>query len=432
MAPQCRKVNMSLVPKSRILPGEKVSWGKDTVRLFNFGPKTYSDAGSPGSFDGSGFQLTESESHSRSRDGKYREGGPFYTYRETVSGAPQFTSGVSKNIYNFGPGQEYPESKWDGPILFPVSAVNAFGAMDLKPRSKDTSDLEPLGTTAISRCAPANPASELGTGVSELYREGLPSLPGVASWRKRTQLAKAAGSEYLNTVFGWVPLVGEVNAFSGVASRVPNILNQYKRNAGGVVQRQYQFSTGGSGESSIEYESAGYASVAGFQSGSDFVDAGPGKITITRRSETKRWFVGAFTYDVPSQSDSWQKALGYGSRADILYGASLNPSLLWNLAPWSWAVDWFSNTGDVINNISNYVRAGQIMRYGYMMEESISSLTLSMSSSGWKNLPAPRPFKREIVSKVRVAANPYGFGISIGDLSTQQVLIAAALGITLL
>lgn len=422
---------MTLVPKSRPLPGSKAKWGKDAAHTFNFSTKGYDPAGLPGSFDGTGFQLTESEDHARSSDGSYREGGPFYTYRETISGAPLFVKGKSKQVYDFGVDGKFHASMWDGPVIFPAIAVSTFNSLELKPRSKDTSDIDHLGATAISRCAPANPASELGVGASELRKEGLPSLPGVHTWRNRTKIAQSAGAEYLNAVFGWVPLVSEVNSFADVARRWPTLLNQYSRNAGSNVHRTYQFPTGGSGvSSSTEFETEGYASVAGFQSGADFEDAGPGTVSITRSSEVRRWFVGAFTYDVPSQQDSWKKTLGYGSRADILFGASLNPSLLWNLSPWSWAVDWFSNTGDVINNISDYVRAGQIMRYGYLMEESISALTMSMSSSGWKNLPAPTPYRREIVSKVRVAANPYGFGISIGDLSTQQILIAAALGIT--
>jgi len=84
--------------------------------------------------------------------------------------------------------------------------------------------------------------------------------------------------------------------------------------------------------------------------------------------ETKKWFEGCFTYGLPSSSDNWRKALGFGSDADQLFGIALSPSILWELTPWSWAVDWFSNAGQVINNVTNFGLAGLVLRYGYIME----------------------------------------------------------------
>jgi hypothetical protein len=55
--------------------------------------------------------------------------------------------------------------------------------------------LNALGATAVSRVEPTNPAADLSQALGELYRDGLPSLPG----KQEGNL----GSEYLNMQFGW-------------------------------------------------------------------------------------------------------------------------------------------------------------------------------------------------------------------------------------
>ncbi|DAD51607.1 TPA_asm: maturation protein [ssRNA phage Gerhypos.1_19] len=390
---------------------------------------TVTQIGSAGSYpDSTETQVTGSESHQKSPNGDYLSGGPFYTSRSSID-YPQ-GGGVHVDRTYSEVGFKKHVRYTGGHSRFPATALQKFKEIPMPTKSKDLTSLNSYGTTAISACSPANPASELGTGVSELYREGLPSLPGIQTWQPRTSAAKAAGGEYLNKVFGWDPLVSEVKDFSSVVRRHRDILNQYKRNAGTRVRRRYNFplSTSSTQET---IEKLTRCNVDGVSS-SDWKETSGGNVIITRGSNIKRWFVGAFTYDVPDQSDSWSNALGYGSNADILFGASLNPSLLWNLTPWSWAVDWFSNTGDIINNVSNYVRAGQVLSYGYIMEESETFVQMSMDSSGYEEVDAPAPIRMSCVSKARQPATPYGFGIDLSKLSPTQIAITAALGLTLL
>jgi hypothetical protein len=118
----------------------------------------------------------------------------------------------------------------------------------------------------------------------------------------------------------------------------------------------------------------------------------------------------------------------------------LTPELLWELAPWSWAVDWFTNTGDVINNISQFAGSGLVLRYGYLMEESIVTDIYSLEGHSWKSGLAGRPNTLSRVKipnsvyithvKQRIRANPYGFGVTWDALSAFQLSILAALGIS--
>ena len=55
------------------------------------------------------------------------------------------------------------------------------------------------------------------------------------------------------------------------------------------------------------------------------------------------------------------------------------------------------------------------------MHEQVSNWTAS-SDYGFKSV--------SFIRKRRVAANPYGFGVSLSGLNTQQVAVLAALGLT--
>jgi len=147
----------------------------------------------------------------------------------------------------------------------------------------------------------------------------------------------------------------------------------------------------------------------------------------------ERWFSGAFTYHLPSDYDSRSKMTDYASLADKVYGTSITPEVLWELAPWSWAVDWFFNAGDVVNNLSDWESAGLVMRYGYMMEHTFHKYTYIASGTGFKkelNLASVPSLTLVTETKKRVGANPFGFGVTWDGLSPFQTSVLAALGIS--
>jgi hypothetical protein len=113
-------------------------------------------------------------------------------------------------------------------------------------------------------------------------------------------------------------------------------------------------------------------------------------------------------------------------------GLNPTPDVLWQVTPWTWAVDWFSNAGDVISNWSAFHIDGLVMRWGYQMEHSIIRDTYSLVGardvSGDAQPVSDVTFITE--TKVRVKATPYGFGIDLGGLSPFRLSILAALGLS--
>lgn len=374
-----------------------------------------------------GRQYTVSEGHVPSKDGKYRAGGPFYTIRmEQRVGTRQVHltgGGTNKN------------RTFDGNISLGAPSLDTSEKGRKAFRPDDTSDLDTYGATAIAQCEPTNPVATLGTGLAEAYREGLPSIPGYQSWKKRLGILKNAGSEFLNIEFGWLPLVGEIEDTASAIRFHRTVIQQYERDANRQVRREFHYPKEHTSETLSKVEGR-----AGFISGStgNFNAPTPGMITTTREVTRSRWFEGAFIHPPLVSGDSLIKTLNAGTEADKLFGLSLTPNVLWELTPWSWAADYFTNAGDVIHNVTAMVQYGLIMRYGFMMEEKSEIITRSIDRSGLRkdasgtdvgNCP---PSSTIITSKVRRPANPYGFGYTGADLSPTQWAILAAVGISLL
>lgn len=369
-----------------------------------------------------GTQITESEGHERSSDGKYHDGGPFHTYRSEFSVGSANYDQVIERTGAFQRPNGLVHCPWPTVPVGWDPVHESYGAIDFDSLDED-------GATAIARCAPTNSNSKLATLLGEIKKDGIPSIPLINTWKNRTELARSAGSEYLNYQFGWRPLVEETLQVGNAARHSRDIVKQYQADEGKNVRREFEFPVE---FTRSEERSASQGAVFANGLSSNF-RAGVGATLTREQSYTRRkWFKGAFTYALPSRTESTRRMLGYGTEADKLFGITITPDVLWELSPWSWAVDWFSNAGDVIHNVSSFAAAGLVMRYGYMMSETRHDIvhsidhmnlkgseTIGMSGSTFKN-----------VSKTRRPANPFGFGFTGADLSPTQLAITVALGIT--
>lgn len=131
------------------------------------------------------------------------------------------------------------------------------------------------------------------------------------------------------------------------------------------------------------------------------------------------------------------RMIRYEQEANKLLGTRLTPEVVWNIAPWSWAIDWFSNTGDVIHNIEAFQSDGLAMQYGYIMEKTTMDRHLYWEG---KIRPPGDPwgpgvpitsscrFRDEV--KTRYAATPFGFGLTFELMSARQLAISASIGVT--
>lgn len=395
---------------TRILPNGSSSVSNQTYEHVN-------DVNLPGT------QVTASEGHPfrRARQGALEDlGGPFRTNKTYVKSPLEAQRFVFPEKYSGGL-DAYVRDVYRGVML-------PFAPSSFPPSGESVdSELTRLGATAIARCRPTNSVANLATALGELFKDGLPHLISSQGWASKTQSLRQAGDEYLNVQFGWRPLISDITSFGTGVIRVDSAIRQLERDAGKVVRRSYYFPTKTSKVTEVMASSAyPVGPVNNPQNFSRF-----GDVIRTRETVQRQWFSGAFSYHMPVGLDSRSKLGRYALLADRL-GLKLTPETLWNLAPWSWAVDWFSNTGDVISNLSDFAEFGLVLRYGYMMEHTIVTDTYSLEggqlSDGTPFICPPLVLVNE--TKVRKQANPYGFGVSWDTLSTFQLSILSALGIT--
>jgi hypothetical protein len=390
---------------------------------------------------GRGKQLTVSESHRFDRrKGHFDGGGPFFTSRVTPFVNPSYISNMCNKTATPSTVEVF-----DGPVYPYMPSSAEMGTVgnsnpQVGNRKIPIKDLEKDGATAISLCNPVNPAANLGTSLAESFREGVPSLPGIQLWKAKTEYLKSLGSEYLNYQFAWEPLRSEVSAVRDAAHFHSMILKQYHKDEGSNVRRRFDFPLDRSvTNGAVQVGATPY--IGGITNVSPYLVSPllKGERQVSRIVETRKWFEGCFTYALPSSTTSWNKAEAYGSDAQKLFGLTLTPSVLWELTPWSWAVDWFSNAGRVINNVTTFGSAGLVMRYGFLMEETREIIKVEQNSivvprwNGFKVESQPTGSSScgyEIVTKKRSPASPFGFGIGWEGLSPTQLAITAALGIT--
>lgn len=382
------------------------------------GEKLTSDVNPPSNRIWKGRQVTVSEGHRKGRDGRYHEGGRFFTSR---AHAEINCRGISMD--NGKKGSE--RRKYSGPIH--VSVPDTDVTPGLLAPDQDSSYLDPVGAEAISVVDPTNPNAQTGVALGEIVKDRFLPIPAIQAWRRRTETAKAAGSEYLNAQFGWLPLVSDMKNTAQSVKDGNTIIENYDAASGTLVHREFAFPDSVSISETV-LDSASRCRYAANANIPSFNDT-PVPLTVQTVTTVRRWFSGSFTYYAGGK-DNIAKCLGIGSEADKLFGLSLTPDLVWELTPWSWAIDWFSNAGNVISNATSFGLAGLVMKYGYIMEETTMRKTYSMPDTGL--IVKGRPPDCYITSTVkrRHEANPFGFGLSWEDLSPTQLAITAALGIT--
>jgi len=304
------------------------------------------------------------------------------------------------------------------------------------------------GTKAIALCAPTNSVANLASSLIELRREGLPKLLGTTFWQSRlkrlrsieqvverdvTNVIKHTGDEYLGLEFGWKPLVSDVKDVAKSLVQFDERMEQYERDAGRVVRRRFVFPP--STKEEVEVVQSGISPGTN-PSGSIWYDTSKwnqGSVIRTRVTTVNQWFSGAFTYHLPRDYQARSGVAALADQARHVLGLDLTPEVLWNVMPWSWAVDWFTSTGDVIHNLTDWSTDGLVLKYGYIMEHSVVRDTLTfVGETGLLARYPQRPDTLVLVSeaKVRRPATPFGFGLNLSAFTGRQKAILAALGMS--
>jgi len=419
------------------MPRESVKWRRDPDKgMIDYEAEQFS-YNSPTSAHGVRHTYWQNLEHLRSEGhpvhylgvSRLDLGGPFEQQRVTVHGSFQ-----PEWIRSIGAPHLGPWSNQYFTILMPSAAMKTLivGLSNVEDAANATSFITPripnrpdvltqdaMGAKLINMLNPTNPVADLSTSLAEFVSE-----------RKFFALPGKAGSlpgEYLNYMFGVAPTVGLVQDLRDAIDNRDKITKQYIKDSGRWVRRQYELEPMRDTTRTI---TTVYPTTIGPTLSTSVAELG--QLTTTTKSYQKWWFSGAFTYHLPKE----------GTRAytlallDKLSGVDPSArSTAWELMPFSWIADYKASLGASIQNVESFAENRIVMPYAYVMCHTRNEVEYTWQGrvKGPSGLWTPRILTGTVTteSKLRRAANPFGFGLTATELTPKQWSILAALGLTL-
>jgi hypothetical protein len=403
--------------------------------------------------------LVVSQGHYRKR-GVWQSGGPFLACKETCTHSGGYTwdlvklgvpwkgrsLGVSlgnklpptyKNgTWGFSGGQNgpvSPDSQLPGYTSFNQHVVANQGRF----------------ATGWARTKPGNPEAALFQTLTELYNDGLPSIP-LRSFLRRTPIGRwgrvafdltnffrKLGSEYLNVQFGWKPFVSDLQALYRTMQNIDKEIAQIKRDNHRLIRRRGRVEDSTDTSQVVLGTHSATPNVGIMGTPPDwFVLPASTLRTRTTTTSINSWFAAGYMYHIrdTTAGGSWDRR----ARA-LLFGAVPTPEAVWSVLPWSWIIDWFTNIGDVISNLSPNAVDNLAAKYAYVMTHTNvkTEWTCSTSFTGSTNPNNKIPSgsyststTRTVETKFRCSGSPFGLGVNYSALSAYQVSILAALGLS--
>lgn len=332
--------------------------------------------------------------------------------------------------------------------------------LDMRPSISDHpgpwSDSGWYGAQCISRTIPTSPharlANDLGQLLQRSFFPALRWLQGGPGPHSPSELAtdgslaqdylRRQADAHVDYQFGVNPFVSDTQALLSAMADSRRILEQFARDAGRNVRRETYF------DPEQSYSSGTVSNVVGFR-GSDTTQSYPfstgGFNFNSPRSGTKEvsvlrniGFKGAYVYQLDPYFSDMTNA-GF-VRAQRLYGIVPTLQDVWDLTPWSFLGNWLSDIGAIIKNASYLTGPGLVLKYGYLMVETFSTVTWTVTA-GWPlgidpgshydyGSTGPVSTSTAMLRKQRIRATPYGFGLNPAGFSDLQWSILGALGLS--
>jgi hypothetical protein len=254
------------------------------------------------------------------------------------------------------------------------------------------------------------------------------------------RMSKEASGQFLGFQFGWLPFVRDLQDLNKVWHNSEKYIAQITRDNDRWIRRSRIITTT---EESTRINRQ--LNVSGCWPSANFrildlcqemtLDGGAkAKVfsEVWKDEILKVWAEGSFRYYRPMFDDrlkyypsTWQHI----NRLLAVYGAEINPAVVYKVTPWTWLIDWFTNVGDVIDADVRIAEDGVVSNYLYCMHRRVVEI-VQKSYFNFYSGPICVEWRRKIDSKQRASASsPYGFGLTWEQLSPKQLTILSALGI---
>ncbi len=394
-----------------------------------------------------GLQIQETEDvdrkvHPRSKSSR-DSGGPFKSKKLDITFDRLYYKGKSRlpwtggfrTLYEIDGFGALRSTETDPYLSFDVAAINALYASISFPGT----DLASYGNKALLRVDPTRGVvQDPSEFIFELVRDGIPQLP--TKLVKTLQRLRGAGKDYLSVQFGWLPFLRDTVSLVETYYDIERRIAQLQRDSGQSVRR--------TGTLKHEKSSTPVSWSGGFPqflpNGPLFQDTNITTPIVRAWTETEErvWFAGKGSYILPIDL----RPNPMQGKRELFLSAlaqSVSPSSVWELLPWSWLIDYFTNIGEVIRRAAGHGLGTYTLDYCYLMRQvttrtsytvsNYTPLVLSDSSPGGNVKLANYNAYSCVITKTtkeRIAATPFGFGLNTSSLSASQYAILTALGLS--
>lgn len=397
------------------------------------------------------WDRNNAKASSRGRRGSrvFRTGGDFASIKiqsssltPQASGTITATFGSTKYTYTGGLGYN--------PVTFfdPISPAvyQSGGSPNLKANSfvDDTSGFESQAFTSIM------PKVEKVSAINALYEfKDVPDQlrqtarffkdlyvqeVGSVFARNSILMPDRVSKDYLNVQFGWIPFCKDIAALTDYLLFSKQYLdditqgnNTWLKRKGTLFNVTTNKKIGKAYSVGCEPELAQMCSVKSIDG-----NLCNGVSEYWSEETTLCWAEGAFKFYRPEFDINlpyYGSTVAAVNRHLTASGLRLTPYHVWKAIPWSWAVDWFSNVGRIIEANDAQTIDGMVTKYIYLMHHHVRKIR-SFHTYFFPQGATTLTCQRSIDVKQRQSGfSPYGFVLG-GDLSATQWSILAALGLS--
>jgi hypothetical protein len=342
-------------------------------------------------------------------------------------------------------------SQYNG-ILVPNGHVGTAGspppaALALIPQFTMTAK----GVKGWNRFKPTHPHGGIGQFIGDL-RQGLPLQHSILQLKSQVKelsklgkhglrivpgqglkfVGKATSNAYLATAFDLLPAIGDLLDLVKNVRDLHKNIEQLARDNGQSVRRRGTIDNV-EADSQQKFDGSGPSSFSAISMQTNLWDPSTrATMYVDFHQSTRYWFSGCFRYFIDPTRFGYK---GLPSKYDfqlsrILFGLDpTDPSLYYELMPWSWLLDWVVPLGPMIDNLVNDSTDQLVAQYAYVMAHSRATEVRRVATAVIGGRRVDFASTKMTETKQRFGASPYGFGIDMSSLSGRQLGVLAALGL---
>lgn len=268
-------------------------------------------------------------------------------------------------------------------------------------------------------------------GFAALY-EGIKDTPELLHQRfvnPKNPLA-SIGNYWLALKFGWEPLLKDIRDFVVSHYNCRKYLDQLLRDNGKPVRRTAKLPSVVNDFGVSTFNGYGYIEQSFVTQA--YASEPVGTFHWTQGYDC--WLTGTYRFWLPEGPRDWRWEANMLAK---IFGAYPTPSQVYKVIPWSWLVDWFTSAGDAVDNMFGSIAERSATDFCYTMCKAWYQRDASVEAQFWTSnsfdstpttVHASSTMRTE--TKFRMQSTPFGFGMKMSDLSSMQLSILGALGLS--